>query len=90
MYIIQVFRAAYCEQVSTQTVENVKEVTKELLETVKKAKPELLLKPKFHLLLHLHESMESFGPTMAYNTERQAIHIACYTHKQLHVNNLQM
>ena len=33
-------------------------------------KPELLQKPKFHLLLHLPQSMEDFGPAMAFNTER--------------------
>jgi hypothetical protein len=33
-------------------------------------KPELLQKPKFHLLLHLPQSMEDFGPRMAFNTER--------------------
>ncbi|XP_064391380.1 uncharacterized protein LOC135339165 isoform X2 [Halichondria panicea] len=86
LLLSEVFRAAYCEQVSAQTVENVKEVTKELVETVRHAKPELLLKPKFHLFLHLHESMQSFGPTMAYNTERCESFNGLMREHNLHTN----
>ena len=53
-----------------KTIDSVQEVTSELLAALSRDKPELLKKPKFHLLLHLADSMLSFGPTMAYNTER--------------------
>ncbi len=67
---MQVFRAAYCENVSKDSIKHVRDVTKQLLDTVRTHQPDLLKKPKMHLLLHLPDDMESFGPTMAYNTER--------------------
>ena len=32
--------------------------------------PSFMNKPKIHLILHLVECMEEFGPTAAFNTER--------------------
>ena len=43
------------------------------MSAVKEYYPELLKKVKIHLLLHLTSDMVDFGPTSAFNTERQAI-----------------
>ena len=45
------------------------------MESVKQGCPELLKKPKIHLLLHLPDKMQDFGPPSAYNTERFAHNI---------------
>ena len=69
---------------------NVATTCQSFVDSVKRHYPEFLLKPKIHLLLHLHENMTDFGPTMSYNTERYvvlndeyigiAIHMYC-THR---------
>ncbi len=68
----QVFRSAYCKPFRKQDLE-VKDVCSEFVTSVHMYKPELLRKPKFHLLLHLPEDMKDFGPTAAFNAERYNI-----------------
>lgn len=47
-----------------------KDICKKFLQEVKENRPEMLKKQKVHLLLHLVECMEQFGPTSAFNSER--------------------
>ena len=42
----------------------------EFLETVEIVHPELLRKPKLHMLLHLPDDMLNFGPAIGFATER--------------------
>ena len=64
------FRSAYCLQFSEDTKADVYTATKNFVDAVRDYKPTMLLKPKFHLLLHLADSMEAYGPTSSFNTER--------------------
>ena len=66
----QVFQDAYCDRVSSSSTSRMADSCKSLLEAIKKDKPHLLNKPKFHLLLHLPKNMMDFGPTSAFNAER--------------------
>ena len=43
---------------------------KEFVKLLKVHMPDMLNKPKIHLLLHLSNSMEEFGPASCFNTER--------------------
>lgn len=52
---------AYCDLISSDEIDEVARSCKELLAAVKLHNPALLNKPKFHLLLHLHESMRDYG-----------------------------
>ena len=45
-------------------------VCREFVEAVSQYQPDMLKKQKVHLLLHLVECMEQFGPTSAFNSER--------------------
>ena len=40
------------------------------MEAVRQHRPDMLKKLKVHLMLHLVECMEQFGPTSAFNSER--------------------
>ena len=64
------FAAAYCTPFCESQKEEFERQCKEFVAAVSVFKPELLQKPKFHLLLHLPQSMEDFGPTMAFSIER--------------------
>lgn len=43
---------------------------KRFLQDVKDSRPEMLKKPKVHILLHLVECIRLFGPTSSFNSER--------------------
>ena len=68
--IVQVFRTAYCIPFRPEDYSNCTDTVQELVEAAKAVSPLLLNKVKFHLLLHLPESLRQFGPTSAYNTVR--------------------
>ena len=67
---VQVFRTAYCIPFRPEDYRNCTDTVQELVEAAKAVSPLLLNKVKFHLQLHLPESLRQFGPTSAYNTER--------------------
>ena len=46
------------------------EICKEFVVSVKSHNPQLLNRPKIHLLLHLPKCMLEFGRTSSFNTER--------------------
>ena len=71
------FKAAYCEHFHLRDLQYIKDVCKEFIVAVKEFDSNLLLKPKFHLLLHLSECMRDFGPTSAYSAERYFILHTC-------------
>lgn len=45
---------------------------KMFVDVVSQHRPNMLKKQKVHLMLHLVECMEQFGPTSAFNSERYA------------------
>ena len=55
---------------STKNKDSCHSVCVEFFEAVRVAFPDMLKKPKIHLLLHLVDNMIEFGPTSAFNTER--------------------
>ena len=61
---------AYCTPFKLSDVHQYQKVCESFVSAVKLGCPEMLNKPKVHLLLHLPQSMRDFGPTFAYNTER--------------------
>lgn len=48
-------------------------VCKDFVMAIKSYNAELLNRPKFHLLLHLPQSVQDFGPTASYSAERYCI-----------------
>ena len=45
-------------------------VCKEFVDIVSRCQPNMLKKQKVHMMLHLVDCMEEFGPTSAFNSER--------------------
>ena len=67
---MQVFKAAYCSPYSAEKEGDMLGLCQNFVDAVYSYKPEMLQKPKFHLLLHLAENMTEFGPTASFNIER--------------------
>ncbi len=67
---VQVFRMAYCDYYNPSKAVECKAICQSFVEAVSEHQPALLRKQKVHLMLHLVESMDQFGPTSAFNTER--------------------
>ena len=67
---LKVFQITYVTPFSPGDAENCRTICRDFIEAVKVAYPEMLKKPKVHLLLHLVDNMLDFGHTSAYNTER--------------------
>ena len=67
---VKVFQIAYITPFSTKNKDSCHSVCVEFVEAVRVAFPDMLKKPKIHLLLHLVDNMIEFGPTSAFNTER--------------------
>lgn len=65
-----IVRIVYCKTFSTADLPNYRHLCQSFVEAVKVGCPELLKKPKIHLILHLPDNMQDFGPPSAYNTER--------------------
>ena len=69
---VKVFRLLYCSPGYRYEID-IKLYCHEFVEAVKSHDSTLLNKQKFHLFLHLHDSIIDFGPQSAYNTERKAL-----------------
>ena len=67
------FRIAYCDYYAPSKAIEWKEICKCFVNNVGEHRPEMLKKQKVHLLLHLVECMEDFGPTSAFNSERYPV-----------------
>lgn len=61
---------SYCDSFVASKMSHYWEICQSFIDAVKEGCPEMLKKPKIHLLLHLPDNMHDFGPTAAYNTER--------------------
>eukprot|EP00731_Ephydatia_muelleri_P013525 Em0007g835a len=66
----KVFHIAYCEYFSLSIRDEWQELCQEFVSNVKQYMPAMLQKQKIHLILHLTECMEQFGPSSAFNAER--------------------
>ena len=64
------FRIAYCNYFTEELSTEWEGICEEFVLTVKSCLPELLMKPKVHLLLHLVNCMQDFGPSSAFDAER--------------------
>ena len=67
---IQVFRIAYCDLYEPSKEEECTEICSKFVEAVYQHKSEMMKKQKVHLILHLVECMNRFGPTSSFNSER--------------------
>lgn len=67
---VQVFKIAYCEYFDGSKKNEWLDICKDFVHAVRAHQPSMLLKQKVHLLLHLVECMEQFGPTSGFNSER--------------------
>ena len=67
---MKVFKIAYCDYYDPSLYSDWSGVCREFVEAVSQHQPDMLKKQKVHLLLHLVECMEQFGPTSAFNSER--------------------
>ena len=45
-------------------------VCTQFVDTVSQCQPDMLRKQKVHMVLHLVDCMEEFGPTSSFNSER--------------------
>ena len=64
------FRIAYCNYFTEELSTEWEGICEEFVLTVKSSLPELLMKPKVHLILHLVSCMQDFGPSSAFGAER--------------------
>ena len=69
---LQVFQMAYCNQYRPDEKRQLEQICVDFVLRVCQVYPGFAQKPKVHLLLHLVQCMEWFGPTSAFNTERYA------------------
>ena len=68
--IIQVFHTAYAYYFRPGQLEEIREVIVDCVRLLHKSYPHLKEKVKVHMLLHLIEDMENFGPAVSFCTER--------------------
>eukprot|EP00731_Ephydatia_muelleri_P034559 Em0065g20a len=66
----KVFRIAYCNYFTEELSTEWEGICEEFVLTAKRCLPEILMKPKVHLLLHLVNYMQDFGPSSAFGAER--------------------
>ena len=64
------FKIAYCNYYDPSMRDEWSSVCKEFVDTVSRCQPNMLKKQKVHMMLHLVDCMEEFGPTSAFNSER--------------------
>lgn len=67
---LQVFQIAYCDFFSPSLCDEWQMHCHAFVDAVKENMPNLLDKPKTHLILHLVECMHDFGPSSAFCDER--------------------
>eukprot|EP00731_Ephydatia_muelleri_P008059 Em0004g397a len=65
-----VFAIAYAKSYNRHLKEQWKSVCQNFIDSVKVHFPNLLRRPKMHLILHLIECLEQYGPTSAFSAER--------------------
>eukprot|EP00731_Ephydatia_muelleri_P016723 Em0009g1147a len=68
--LARVFRIAYCNYFSPHLYHEWKSICENFVINVKHTMPELLNKPKVHLILHLVDCMVNLGPCSAFSAER--------------------
>ena len=68
----KVFQISYCQYYSPIKRAEWEAICQEFVRSIYQVFPSFTSKPKIHLILHLVECMEEFGPTAAFNTERYA------------------
>eukprot|EP00731_Ephydatia_muelleri_P028787 Em0020g431a len=66
----KVFAIAYAKSYNRHLKEQWKSVCQNFIDSVKVHFPNLLRRPKMHLILHLIECLEQYGPTSAFSAER--------------------
>lgn len=66
----QIFEIAYCRNYDPSKITVWKNICQEFVNAVSEHRPAMLKKQKVHLMLHLVDCMEEFGPISAFNTER--------------------
>lgn len=70
--ILKIFMISYCNFYDPGKATEWKAICKTFVDTVSCYKPHMMKKQKIHLMLHLIDCMEQFGPTSAFNSERYA------------------
>ena len=68
--LLQVFQMAYCHWYDPTKKEDYEEVCETFVTTICNTYPSFKNKQKVHLLVHLVECMDEFGPTAVFNAER--------------------
>eukprot|EP00731_Ephydatia_muelleri_P012809 Em0007g119a len=66
----KVFAIAYAKSYNRHLKEQWKSVCQNFIDSIKVHFPNLLRRPKMHLILHLIECLEQYGPTSAFSAER--------------------
>ena len=67
---MQVFKITYCDFYDPSKASGWKGICEAFVNAVSQHKPSMLKKQKVHLILHLVECMELFGPNSSFNSER--------------------
>ena len=68
--IHKVFRLAYCLPLTSDDLDQFREICKMFVQSTQLYMPEFKSRLKVHLILHLVDCMEEFGPPSCFNTER--------------------
>ena len=69
------FQIAYCDYYAPSKAAEWKDICKDFVDNVHEYRPDMLKKQKVHLILHLAECMEQFGPTSSFNRERYLVQL---------------
>lgn len=70
LLLSKVFRMCYCEDLTPGRIREYETICLEFVQKTQQHMPEYSKRLKVHLLLHLVNCMEEFGPTSCYSTER--------------------
>ena len=68
--MLYMFKIAYCEYYDPSKFSEWNQMCKDFVVAVSENQPAMLKRQKVHLMLHLVECMDQFGPTSAFNCER--------------------
>ena len=76
------FAVAYGSEIDNEDMDNIGNLTEQMIESISEVHFEFIQKTKFHMLLHLKDNMVNYGPPIGFCMERYRLLLAKH-----HINN---
>eukprot|EP00733_Pompholyxophrys_punicea_P000527 Pompholyxophrys_punicea_v1_NODE_152_length_3178_cov_3.531540.p1 type:complete len:804 gc:universal NODE_152_length_3178_cov_3.531540:84-2495(+) len=86
-YIAELVKAVYSQETSKDHREVIVILTKKILQELRITKSPLLDRAKWHLLLHIADNVELYGPASGFHTERQESLNGIIRHQLIYSNH---